>query len=195
MATIKYGEQQLTKWASRCCSHCYLITVSVSSWLSCTVANIGGYFGTNPLKIQIKVSGPAPACQIYWFIKTISRRFISQEIEHKWLVLPPGAKTLGAQNSFNCYSVVMPLRERRDSGSPDPDLRQRYQNTCFCIDWEMLLPYFEGKIFYIVFCHLFSIGHDNESLWRDGINCVKLWVIKVKYRGAFNFIIYYGKRR
>ena len=40
-----------------------------------------------------------------WFIKTISRRFISQETEQKWLVRPPRAKTLDAQNSFPLWTT------------------------------------------------------------------------------------------
>ena len=43
-----------------------------------------------------------------WFIKTISRRFISQETEQKWLVRPPQAfqpKPLDAENSFPLWAT------------------------------------------------------------------------------------------
>ena len=39
-----------------------------------------------------------------WFIKTISRRFISQETEQKWLVRLPSAKTVGCRKFFSIVS-------------------------------------------------------------------------------------------
>lgn len=126
----------------------------------------------------------------HWFIKTISRRFISQETEQKWLVLTLGAKTLDVPKIL---SIVSQWSWRLTAFLLDICPQWRYQNTSLLYIMPLCVRY------YILF---FCISGFNlrYQIWNKvGLSCrpcQNCWVIKLNILDLFILLIYiFSKKR
>ena len=126
-------------------------------------------------------------CLVINFInKTISRRFISQEIEHKWLVLPPRANTLKVPKILSIVTHWSCLWLTAVSVST----QWRYQIPG--VIWGATFLDFFVLWFFVCFFQL----DDNES--SDSVEQVKLCQIQQAVKlniGSFDFIILCTKMR
>ena len=104
-----------------------------------------------------------------WFLKTISRRFISQETEQKWLVRPPAAKRLDAKNSSPLWATGLGT----DCFPPQPELWRLRDNgdikTSHTTHLDMVMFYLIGLLMEYQFIILYLL-----SIWDKILNLVGL---------------------